>query len=135
MTTPLAVAQNFYSFLENGNLDAALGLLDRQIEWTEAERTPYYCGVMRGAEAVAAGLFAPLSRDFSSFSSIPDEFVAQGARVIAFGTYSGLARRTGRALSTPFVHSWTVAEGRLRRFVQYTDAAAWNEALDGNSIT
>jgi ketosteroid isomerase-like protein len=29
----------------------------------------------------------------------------------------------------PFVHVWTVADGRLRRFVQYTDSTAWNEAL------
>jgi hypothetical protein len=32
-------------------------------------------------------------------------------------------------LEVPFVHAWSVAEGRLHRFVQYTDSAGWNHAL------
>jgi uncharacterized protein len=78
---------------------------------------------------VVAGLFEPLGRDFDSFTTVPDDFITDGERVVSIGRYSGITKSTGRTMSAPFVHVWTVADGRLRRFVQYTDSAAWNEAF------
>jgi uncharacterized protein len=125
----LSVVHRFYALLAKGDLPGALGLLDPAIERTEAERTPYFSGLMRGVDAVVAGLFEPLGRDFDNFSTVPDEFITDGERVVSIGRYSGIMKSTGRTMSAPFVHVWTVADGRLRRFVQYTDSAAWNEAL------
>lgn len=129
MSDALPVVQRFYALLAAGDGAGALGLLDPDIEWTEAERTPYFAGTMRGIDAVVSGLFVPLGRDFDNFTTVPHEFVAEGERVIAFGAYSGFAKRFGRTMSAPLVHSWTVSNGRLRRFLQYTDSAPWNEAL------
>jgi uncharacterized protein len=125
----LTTAQNFYSLLADGNLDGALALLHEDIEWTEAERSPYYAGMLRGPNAIVAKVLAPINSDFDGFAATPAEFVADAQRVAVFGTYTGVAKTTGTRLSVPFVHLWTVADGRLRRFVQYTDSAPWNEAL------
>jgi ketosteroid isomerase-like protein len=124
----LATVKLFYSFLAAGDSSAALQLLDPGIEWTEAERTPYFAGTMVGSDAVIAGLFAPLSRDFSDFTTTPSDFVTERDRVVSFGRYKGIRKSSGRLMSAPFVHLWTVSDGRLRRFVQFTDSAAWNEA-------
>jgi ketosteroid isomerase-like protein len=88
---------------------------------------------MRGVEAVVAGLFSPLNRDFSEFRTMPLEFVAENDRVVVFGNYGGVARSSGLTMSAPFVHSWTVSNGRTRTFFQYTDSAVWNEPLDSPS--
>jgi uncharacterized protein len=125
----LSVVQRFYGLLANGDVTGALGLLEPGIEWSEAERTPYFKGVMRGVDAVVSGLFEPLGRDFDDFSTVPNDFVTDGERVVSFGRYSGVAKTTGRTMSAPFVHVWTVSDNRLRRFVQYTDSAAWNEVF------
>ena len=123
----LAVVQRFYSLLAVGDGPGALGLFDPDIEWTEAERTPYFSGTMHGVDAVLSGLFAPLGRDFDNFTAIPNDFVTEGGRgFVAFGNYSGLAKSTARTLSVPFVHLWTVSNGRLRCFLQYTNSASWN---------
>jgi uncharacterized protein len=58
---PLSVVQRFYSLLIARDSGGALGLLDPDVEWTEAERTPYYIGTMHGVDAVVSGLFMPLS--------------------------------------------------------------------------
>ena len=125
-----ATVQRFYALLAAGDSPAALQLLDPAIEWTEAERTPYYSGRMHGVDAVVAGLFIPLARDFDNFACIPHEFVSEGERVVAFGTYTGFAKSTSRTMSAPFVHLWCVSNGRLRTFFQYTDSAVWNEAVE-----
>src|SRR5271169_3399680 len=65
----LATVKLFYSLLSAGDNSGALQLLDPQIEWTESERTPYFTGTMIGPDAVIAGLFAPLARDFENFTT------------------------------------------------------------------
>ena len=125
----LTTAQNFYLALAGGDIDGALGLLHEDVEWTEAERSPYYAGTLRGPNAVVVGVLAPINSDFDDFAATPVEFVADAERVAVFGTYTGVAKTTGTRLSVPFVHLWTMADGRLRRFVQYTDSAPWSEAL------
>jgi ketosteroid isomerase-like protein len=129
----LAIVKQFYELLATGRAAEALALLHDQVEWTEAERTPYFCGPMRGMEAVQVGLFQALQRDFSAFACTPHDFIAEGSRIAAFGNYSGLSRKGG-ALSAPFVHLWTVKEERLKRFFQYTDSAAWADALATSNL-
>lgn len=125
----LATVKLFYSLLSAGDSSGAIRLLDPEIEWTEAERTPYFAGTMVGIDAVIAGLFAPLAHDFDDFSTTPSDFVTERDRVVSFGRYKGIRKSNGRLMSAPFVHLWTVANGRLRRFVQFTDSASWNEAI------
>jgi ketosteroid isomerase-like protein len=84
---------------------------------------------MIGPDAVIAGLFAPLARDFDDFTTTPSDFVTERDRVVSFGRYKGIRKSNGRLMSAPFVHLWTVLNGCLRRFVQFTGSAAWNEAI------
>jgi uncharacterized protein len=125
----LATVKLFYSLLSAGDNSGALQLLDPLIEWTEAERTPYFKGTMIGSDAVITGLFAPLARDFENFTTTPSDFVTERDRVVSFGRYKGIRKSNGGLMSAPFVHLWTVSNGRLRLFVQFTDSAAWNEAI------
>ena len=126
---PRDVVQRFYALLEAGDGPAALTLLAPDVEWLEAERSPYYSGVLHGVEAVMINVLQPITRDFSDFIATPKDFIAEGDRVAAFGLYTGIARNSGRSLSAPFVHLWTVADSRLRHFVQHTDASAWAIAI------
>ena len=121
----LATVKRFYLLLAARDNYAALQLLDSEIEWTEAERTPYFAGTMYGIDAVIAGLFAPLARDFENFTTTPSDFVAERDRVVSMGRYSGVCKRNDRLMSAPFVHLWTVSNNRLRKFVQFTDSAPW----------
>jgi ketosteroid isomerase-like protein len=125
----LATVKLFYFLLSAGDSSGALQLLDPEIEWTEAERTPYFTGTMIGPEAVVAELFVPLARDFDDFTTTPSDFVTERDRVVSFGRYKGTRKSSGKSMSAPFVHLWTVSNGGLRRFVQFTDSAAWNEAI------
>lgn len=128
MTQPLDLVRSFYDLLAQGDAPAALALLAVDVEWTEAEGSPYYAGTVTGAQAVVATVLAPITADFDNFAATPADFLADGDRVAAFGTYSGVGRSTGQPLLAPFVHLWTVADGQLRRFDQYTDSAPWHAA-------
>lgn len=129
MTSPVEVVRQFYKALGRGDISAVIASLGPELEWTEAESFPYYGGTWRSPREVVDNLLVPLARDWENFSVDVDDFVAEGERVVSFGTYTGTYRQTGRSMSAPFAHSWTVRGGRLSRFDMYTDTAKVLAAL------
>ncbi len=130
-TDPIDVVRRFYEALGRGDIASIIGLLAPSLDWTEAERFPYYGGTWHTPQAVVQGLFAPLERDWEGFSARPASYVTEGDRVVSLGTYSGRYRKTGRSMTAPFAHIWTVRGGKIVLFVQYTDTAKVLEALQG----
>ena len=121
--TALETVKSFYDSLGRGDVGAVVALLADPLEWTEAEGFPYFAGTWTSPQAVVDGLLVPLGRDWEGFSARADSFVSEGDRVVAFGSYGGVNRATGRTLAAPFAHSWRVEDGQITRFVQYTDTA------------
>jgi ketosteroid isomerase-like protein len=129
MITPVDTVRRFYDALSRGDVPAVLSLLDAQVQWTEAERFPYYSGTWQGPQAVLDNLLKPLSSDWEGFSAKAHEFIAEGDRVVSLGVYSGTFKRTGRSMTAPFAHVWTVRGDKLVRFDMHTDTAKVLEAL------
>ena len=129
MTTPVDTVRRFYDALGRGDVPAVVSLLDTQIEWTEAERFPYYGGTWHGPQAVLDNLLVPLSVDWGDFSAKAQEFIAEGDRVVCLGTYSGTFKKTGRSFSAAFAHIWSVRGGKLAKFDMHTDTAKVLEAM------
>ena len=129
MTTTVEPVRAFYEAVARGDVQAVLSLLDPEVEWTEAERFPYYGGTWHGPQAVLDNLLKPLSGDWEGFSVKPHEFIAEGDRVVSLGTYSGTFKKTGRTFSAAFAHVWSVRDGKLTRFNMHTDTAKVLEAV------
>ncbi len=129
MTKALDTVRRFYALLAGGDLLAILTLLDANVEWTEAERFSYYDATWRGPQAMIKGLFEPLGRDWGSFAVNAEHFVTEGDEVVSLGRYVGTHRGTGRPVTAPFAHHWTVRGEKIVRFVQHTGTAKILEAL------
>ena len=103
MTAPVDTVRRFYDALGRGDVRAVLSLLDAQIKWTEAERSPYYSGTWHGPQAVLDNLLVPLSGDWDGFSAK------------AHGVHSrGWPRRLARNLFRHVQENRTIIFGRLR---------------------
>jgi uncharacterized protein len=119
--TPLEVVKSFYTILGSDNGMAALDLVAPAISWTEM--FPGYAGAYTGPEAVRQNLFEPLGQDWDDFVIAPELFVVEEPNVVAFGTYSGTYKKTGKSVVAPFVHRWEVIDGKATTMRQYTDTA------------
>jgi ketosteroid isomerase-like protein len=120
-----------YAAFDRGDLDAVLADFDPEIEWHQAQGLPHG-GLYRGRDAVRRNVFEPLDAEWwETFAATPEEFIDGGGQVVVLGRYRGTAKRTGKALDVPFVHVWTVVDGRATRFRQFLDTAGWVEALRG----
>jgi uncharacterized protein len=118
----------FYRAVASGDVPTLLGLLDDNVEWTEAAGFPY-AGTYYGRQAVLNGVFAKTADEWESPEVEPSQLVAEGDEVVGLGTYSGTYKATGKSFSARFAHSVTVKDGKIVRFEQVVDTAEVNKAL------
>ena len=122
------VIRGLYTAFAKGDVPGVLGALDKDIHWTEAEGFPYG-GTYVGPNAVLTNVFAKLGSEWNGFSAAPHAFVAEGDMVVALGEYGGTYNATGKRFSAPFAHVWTLRDGKVVRFQQYTDTALAQAAV------
>jgi len=120
--------KNLYQAFAQGDIPAVLQSFDENIEWTEAEGFPYG-GTYRGGEAVVENVFMKLATEWTDFKADPNEFLDAGERIVALGNYSGSYNQTGKSMNVSFAHVWTLKDGKIIKFVQYTDTLKVSEAL------
>jgi len=103
---------------DNGrNLLAALA---PDASWTEAEGFPY-AGTYVGAEAIIAGVFHRLGSEWIGYKAEVHTYLEDGDKVAAFGVYSGTFVATGKAMTAPFAHLYTLRDGKIITMHQYVD--------------
>jgi ketosteroid isomerase-like protein len=116
--------RSLYDAFAAGDVPGFLARLDARVVWNEAEGFPYADGnPYVGPEAIVAGVFARLGRDWSDFQVHVDEIVGGPDVVTMFGRYRGKALKSGRALDVQCAHTWWLRGGKVVRFQQMVDTA------------
>lgn len=124
----IGIIKDLYAGFASGDMPAILGNMAPDITWTEAEGYPY-AGTFHGPQAIVDNVFIRLATEWDGYQAVPDRYVSEGDEVIALGHYSGTYKATGKAFRAPFVHAWTLRDGRIVRFVQYVDTVLVQRAL------
>lgn len=132
--TPISSAASavlaFYHALAAGDLPAALDRLGDAVTWHEAPGMPYEGPEpYHGAQQVADQVLARITADIDSLALANREILELGSTVAVLGSYNGTATRSGRPLHLPYLHVWTIIDGRITEFRQYTDTAAYRAVL------
>ena len=117
---------SLYDAFAQGDAGTVLGTMHPDIDWNEAEGSPYADqNPYSTPQRVGEGVFGRLLADFDSFSVVPEQMVSEGDTVVALGRYTGTHKASGRPLDAQFAHVWTVEDGQVTAFQQYTDTAQY----------
>ena len=119
----LKVVQQAYANFKTGNIPAVLELVADKVEWQLPEMEGVPLGGKRKGRDGVAGFFTKLAETEEVISFEPREFVAQGDKVIALGSYSFRVKGTQRDFTSDFAHVFTVQNGKIARFQEYMDTA------------
>lgn len=126
-----AFIRSLYEAFGRGDAETVLGALHPEVEWHEAEGQPYADGnPYVGPERVGEGVFGRIMGDYDGFSVNPETYVADGDDVVAMGRYTGTRKGSGEPLDAQFAHHWTVRDGKVVRFQQYTDTGQMRDLLE-----
>ena len=132
-TTAKELMAGLYEAFGQGDIPTVLGAFDPNISWHEAEGNPYQPlgDGWTGPDAVVNNLFLKLASDWNEFIVNPATFHDAGNVVTVEGRYTGTHKSTGLKLDAQFCHVWTLRDGKVVKFQQYTDTAQTQKVMNG----
>ena len=119
-----------YQLFQSGQIGELLNRYHDDAEWIspELESVPF-SGAFHG-KAEIAQFFAKLDASVHASRFEPLRFVAEDDTVVVTGQATWLAKPTGRSYDSPWVHVFTIRDGKVARFESYYDTAATMRAFD-----
>ncbi|QND44259.1 nuclear transport factor 2 family protein (plasmid) [Rhizobium lusitanum] len=118
----IQIVKDFFAAIGRGDRQALLALVAEDIKWIVPGEDWPLAGTYRG-HAGLADLLDTASRSMET-STEPQEFVAQGDRVLVVGFARGKVKATNKPFEDDWIFAITVRDGRLTRIQEYIDTQA-----------
>ncbi len=119
----LKIIDNLYKAFSTGDIPVVLDLLDKNVEWNEAEGNalaegnPYI-----GPDAVLNGVFIRLSEEHEYFNLKDIELHDMvDDKVLATLRYDAKRKNNGAVYNAQVAHFWKLKNGKIVAFQQYAD--------------
>ena len=132
MSKNVQTVRDAYDAFGRGDLPTVLGLMDPDIEWSEAEGNPYQPSgkAWRGQDAIVENLFVKIVEDYDgTFVIHPNEIYDAGDTVVVEARYTGTFKATGRQLDAQVCHIFKVRDGKVTSFQQFVDTAQMQDVM------
>jgi hypothetical protein len=122
------LVQQAYQSVKAGDVQSLLNSLVEDVRWQlpEMENVPF-AGTWHGREQVGQ-FFSIVAQTQDVVEFEPEEFIAQGDKVVVLGRFSQRVKSTVRVSASDWVHVWTVKDGKVTHFREYVDTAAVSRA-------
>lgn len=117
-----------YQMFQKGDIPHLLERYHDDAVWIEPESEHVPFSGRHNGKAEIARFFKSLDDAAQAIRFEPQEFVAEGDKVIVTGEATWLVRQTGRTYDSPWVHVFTLRDGKVARFQDYHDTAASDRA-------
>jgi uncharacterized protein len=122
------LVQQAYKKIQTGDIQAVLNSFAEDVQWQlpEMGNVPF-AGTWRGREGVSQFFNKVFEvQDVVEFE--PQEYVAQGDKVVVLGRFLMRTKTTGGEFRSDWAHVWTVEGDKVTRFNEYVDTAVVSRA-------
>ena len=122
------LVQQAYQSVQAGDFPSFLNALGEDVQWQlpDMGNVPF-AGTWRGREEVGR-FFSIVAQAQDVIEFEPEDFIAQGDKVVVLGRFSSRVKSTGRVSASDWAHVWTVKDGKVTHFREYVDTAAVSRA-------
>lgn len=128
MPTNFEIIKAHYAGSSNMDIAAMMAPLTATTRWTEMAGFPC-AGTYIGPEAVVENVFKALGAAWEGYALKLDRLIDGGDTIVGIGTYNGVYRATGKAMTARVTHVWDLKDGKVTQFEQFTDTALVAEAM------
>ncbi len=118
------IVQQAYENFSNGDIPGLLNLVSENVTWELPEVEGVAVTGTRRGRAGVADFFSQLAATQEVVSFKPAEFIAQGSKVVSLGRYTFTVKASGGQFTSDFAHVFTIENGRITRFQEFTDTLA-----------
>jgi ketosteroid isomerase-like protein len=133
------LVQEAYQKIRVGDIQSFLNSLAADVQWQlpEMENVPF-AGKWQGRDEVRR-FFDKVFDVQEVVAFTPEEFVAQGDKVVVLGRFSMRIKATGGNFASDWAHIWTIKGDKVVRFYEYVDTSivsrAYAKAQVGQSLS
>ena len=127
----LKIVKEIYLAQQGRNIPALLDFLANDVRWFSIgppESIPT-AGTRYGRDQVEQ-YFQTLDGMEELENCEPREFIVQGDKVVAIGDFQRYVAATGRRRNSPWIHVFTLDNGKITEFRSFYDTAATIAALE-----
>jgi ketosteroid isomerase-like protein len=127
--------KDIYAAFGRGDIAAILASLTDDVSWEfEAPAELSWSGI-RHSPQQATGFFTGIAAEHAEPNLAMTEFFASDDAVAAFGRYQATVKATGIRVDTPVAHYFRFRNGKIARYVNIVNSAAFIEANRGESTS
>lgn len=120
--------KSHYAGSDRKDLGAMMAPITDKSAWTEMAGFPY-AGTYVGRDAIIAGVFKRIGDEWDGYNFALERLVDGGDTIVGIGNYTGTYKKTGKKMNARVVHVWSMDDGKVVRFEQFTDTKLVAEAL------
>lgn len=126
-----AIVDKLYQSFAAGDIPAALATMDANIVWNEAESFPYADkNPYIGPEAVLNGVFARIGEEWEYWNLTDIQlYEMSNNRVLSTLRYQAKHKKTGKVINSQTAHLFTLKDGKIVTFQQFTDTKQAADAI------
>lgn len=128
MRSAYEIVKAHYDANARRDMDGMLADIAEDCRWTEMDGFPC-AGTHVGPKAIVENVFMPLGAAWDDYTFTLERLLDAGNEAVAIGNYTARNKATGKAMNARVVHVWSVADGKIRRFEQFTDTLRVAEAM------
>ena len=121
------IVKDGYAAFSRGDIPGLLALLTEDVEWHIPGAGLPLAGTYLGRDGVA-NFFQKLAAESDILDFQPREFVAEADRVLVVGWERAKVNATNRTAEADWIMSFTVRNGKIAIFREYTDTKALADA-------
>lgn len=128
MESNLEVVKKLYTAFKSGDGKVISQIFHPEIVWEQMEGFPHG-GTHIGTSTVFEKVFGMFPVHWNNWSSVPEQFDASGNKVFVTRYYHGVSIESGKEMHAPLIHVYTLKDGLITHFKQYTDTHLIQRAL------
>ena len=131
MSDLIQTVKDLYAAFGRGDVATILASLSTDVSWEmEAPAELSFAGIRKGPEAVK-GFFQAIASDHADPKLEITEYLSSADAVATFGRYKCTLKKTGKPVDSPVAHLVKFRGGKVVRFVDHINTAAFVEAARG----
>ena len=127
--------KDLYEAFGRGDAATILAKLSSDVSWeVEAPAEISFAGIRKGPEAVKS-FFQAIANDHADPSLEIAEYFSSADGVATFGRYKCTVKKTGKRVDSPVAHLFKFRDGKIIRFVDHINTAAFLEACRSSAAS
>lgn len=132
MKTNLEVVKDLYLFIKKNDLESIRPIFHKNIKWNQMKGFPNG-GQYVGADEIFQNVFNTLKKDWSGWNSQIEDYIVTDEKILVTGHYEGTFKASGIHMEAEFIHKYTVQDGIVTKFNEYTDTSLIANAMRVNA--